>query len=389
MERAIIIRYAEIHLKGRNRPIFERALLKNIENALQGITHTLTKMHGREVVSGYDEIDEQEIVARLSKVAGIHSFSVCMVVKTSVENIKNGVLKLADKIDGTFKVETNRADKTFPFASNIFSAEVGGLLLDSNKNLMVKLDNPETVVHIDIREEGQTFIFLNSKPGIGGMPVSTAGKGLLLLSGGIDSPVAGFMACKRGVKLCAVHFESPPYTNEGARQKVMNLAKIISRYNGGDMKVFVVSTTKIQEMIHNKCNPEFGITLLRRFMLQIAEKIAMNNECKMLVTGESLGQVASQTIESMTTISEAMKTNIPVIKPLVCFDKEETISLAKQIDTFNISIEPFADCCTVFLPKDPATKPKLEKVKKEEARLDVDGLINEAIENMQIVTIKS
>ena len=387
MEKAIVIRYAEIHLKGRNRGMFERAFLKNIENALNGISLTITKMHGREIVSNFSKFDEPEIVSRLKKVPGIHSFSVCNVVSTSIDNIKQAVLDISKNLVGTFKVETNRADKTFQIASNMFSAEAGGWVLEQNPNLTVRLNNPDAIIYIDIREEGKTFVFENSILGVGGMPVGTAGEGLLLLSGGIDSPVAGYMACKRGVKVSAIHFESPPYTNEGARQKVLNLAKIVAGYNG-TTKVFVVSTTKIQEQIHNKCNAEFGITLLRRFMLQIAERVAQAEAIKMLVTGESLGQVASQTIESMTTISEAMQTNIPVIKPLVCFDKEETVELAKKIGSYEISIQPFADCCTVFLPKDPATRPKLEKVKKEEARLNREDLIEEAIKTMQIVTIK-
>jgi len=387
MERAIILRYAEIHLKGKNRPIFERALINNIKDSLDGIDFELIKMHGREVIQGYDVQNEFEICSRLSKVAGIHSYSICYKVTTSESEIIAAAKNISKKLVGTFKVVTNRADKTFCYTSSEFSARLGEIVLDFNNKLTVDLKNPEHVINVDIREEGVTFIFDNVKICMGGMPVGTSGEGLLLLSGGIDSPVAGYMACKRGVKLSCVHFESPPYTNLGARKKVMDLAKKLSAYNG-ETKIYIVSTTKIQEMIHAKCNAEFGITLLRRFMLRIAERVAKTNGLKMLITGESLGQVASQTIESMTTIQESLTTNIPIIKPLICFDKEETITLAKQIDTYNTSIIPYADCCTVFLPKDPATKPKLEKVKSEESRLNVEELISEAIRNMQIETIK-
>jgi len=387
MERVIILRYAEIHLKGKNRPMFERALINNIKTCLAGFQFELIKMHGREVIQNYDVAYEDEICNRLGKVAGVHSYSICDKVETSEDSIVNVVRRMAKKLSGTFKVITNRADKSFKYTSSDFSAKLGEIILSENPKLLVDLKSPQHLINVDIREEGVTFIFDNTKIGMGGMPVATAGEGLLLLSGGIDSPVAGFMACKRGVKLSCVHFESPPYTNLGAHQKVLDLAKKLTAYNG-DIKIYFVSTTKIQEMIHSKCNPEFGITLLRRFMLRIAEKIAIENGLKMLITGESLGQVASQTIESMATIQESLTTNIPIIKPLICFDKEETINLSKQIETYDISIVPYADCCTVFLPKEPATKPKLEKVKSEEARLNVEGLIDEATRGIKVENVK-
>ena len=257
----------------------------------------------------------------------------------------------------------------------------------SNKNLKVDIKNPDHIVNIDIRENGETYIYAKVLFGVGGMPIGTAGAGLLLLSGGIDSPVAGYMMAKRGVKVSAVHFHSFPYTSNSAREKVEELASIVSAYTG-DMTIYMVSMTELQEQIHEKCDDSYMITLLRRGMFTIAERLAKRHKKKMIITGENLGQVASQTIESMTVVSDVVK-HIPIMRPLIAFDKCEIIDIAKKINTYETSIKPFEDCCTVFLPDSPVVKPELYKVKKELDKIDFDAILDRAMESVEIVEIKA
>ena len=362
-------------------------LYKNIKNALFEFNAELKKVAGRYILSGYEEKDEKKILNRLCQVAGVYSVSPAYVVDTNYEKLSALVTGLLKDEKGTFKINTNRADKTFMQSSMQISSEIGGDCLESNKNLSVDLHNPEHVINIDVRENGKTFVYNKTLMGVGGMPVGSSGKGLVLLSGGIDSPVSCYLMNKRGVKLAAVHFHSYPYTSNLAREKVEKLAKILTRYNG-DFTIYMVNVAKIQEAIRDNCHSSFLITLLRRFMYRISEKIAKDHHIPMIVTGENLGQVASQTIESITVIEDVIDSTV-VLRPLVTFDKIEIIDIARKIDTYETSIEPFEDCCTVFLPKDPVTKPKLENVLKEESKLDVDKLMSDALATIEKVVISN
>ncbi len=382
MEKVIIIRYCELYLKGKNRGYFERLFAVNIERSLKGIRHELRRKSGRYLIEGFEEDDVDRILAKLCKVFGIHTLSVAYKVTSDFDNIY-AAARLVAPVCGTFKVETHRADKSFPMNSMQLSAAIGGRLLDDVKSLTVDVHSPEHVVNIDVREDGTSLVFGSFIKGAGGMPVGSAGKGLLLISGGIDSPVAGHMIAKRGMSLDCVHFHSYPYTNMQAKEKVIDLAKVLSEYACG-MNLHVIKVTHIQEEIHKKCNGEYMVTLLRRFMMRIAEKIAESCGAQCIITGESLGQVASQTIEGMTS-SNAVIERLPVLRPLCGFDKNEIIERSKDIGTYDISILPYEDCCTVFLPKHPVTRPKMEDVLSEEAKLDVQALVAEALSTLELI----
>lgn len=384
MESVIIVRYCEIHLKGNNRGYFERIFAENMEKALKGIKHVIRKQSGRYVIEEFDEDNGGQILNKLKNVFGVHTLSIAKKVRSSVDEIFGAVITVAP-LSGTFKVETHRADKTFPLNSMQLNAEIGGKLLGHNKNLRVDVHCPQTVVGIDIRENGTALVFGNLIGGVGGMPVGTAGKGMLLISGGIDSPVAGYMMAKRGMKLDCVHFHSYPYTNMQAREKVEELAKVLGEYSCGT-KLNIVKVTHIQEEIHKKCNGDFMVTLLRRFMMRIAEKLAIGCGAQCIITGESLGQVASQTIEGMTSSGSVVE-KLPVLRPLCGFDKNEIIERSRAMGAFDISIRPYEDCCTVFLPKHPVIRPKINDILAEEAKLDVEGLISEALSSLEIMKI--
>ena len=382
MKRAIIVRYCEIHLKGKNRRFFENLLVENIKKSLMGIEYKFTVMHSRYLISDFSDCDLPEIERILQKIAGIHTYSIANVVLNDFDQIKNLVLGLSKNLYGTFKIVTNRADKTFPIDSMSLSAKLGGEALKNNENLTVDVKNPNTTIYVDIREDGKTFVYSDIIHCMSGMPVGSAGKGLLLISGGIDSPVAGYMMCKRGMKLDFLHFHSFPYTGQAAKEKVEDLTKIVGRYNGG-ARLHVVSFTQIQEAIHKYCPEEYMITIMRRFMMRIAEKLSVNLGAQAIITGESLGQVASQTIESITSSNSVVK--IPVLRPLIAFDKLDIIEISRKIDAYETSILPYEDCCTVFLPKFPLIKPNLVKVIEVESKLDVDKLIDEAMNNIEII----
>ena len=381
MEKVVIIRYSEIHLKGKNRGYFERVFAANMEKALKGIRHEIRRRSGRYLVENFEEGDEERIVKRLSKVFGIHSLSIGLKVPSDMNEIFAAAMQVSDE-SGTFKVETHRADKRFYLTSPQISAEIGGRLLDKNKNLKVDVHEPEFIINIDVREDGSTLVFNKFIKCADGMPVGTAGRGLLLLSGGIDSPVAGHMIAKRGMKIDCLHFHSYPYTNMQARQKVMDLAKILSEYICG-IKVTVISVKHIQEEIHKNCNGAYMVTLLRRFMMRLAERLAIKDGDQCIITGESLGQVASQTIEGMTSSNSVIE-KLPVLRPLCGFDKNEIIERSRNIGAYDVSIRPYEDCCTVFLPDYPIIKPKLEDVLAEEAKLDVQGLLDEAFATIEV-----
>lgn len=383
MKQVIIVRYSEIHLKGNNRGYFEKALLKNIKRALKGIECKIEKMGSRYQVSEYSSQDEQLIIKQLQTVFGIHSLSTAHGIETSYQNIKDyfSNFKLTTK---TFKVNVKRADKTFEVHSMELAREIGGIIL-SNNNCSVDVHNPETEVNIDIRENKITYIYYKVIKGIGGMPVSTAGRGLVLLSGGIDSPVACYQMAKRGMDITGIHFHSYPYTSIQAKNKVIELAKLVKPYTHINNLV-VVNFKDIQENIHKNCNSEYMITIMRRFMVRIAERVANQFSCQALITGESLGQVASQTIESITSTNSVAEV-LPILRPLISMDKEEIVEIARRINTYETSILPYEDCCTVFLPKFPLIKPKLDKVVEEENKLDVNKLVEDAVNSIEIIKI--
>ncbi len=384
MEKVVIIRYSEIHLKGKNRGYFERVFSQNIEKSLKGVRHETHCLSGRYLIEGFDEWETEVILDRLKRVFGIHSYSVALKTASDMQHIFVAAKEVCS-VSGSFKVVSHRADKSFPLNSMQISAEIGGRLLSENKNISVDVHNPQFTINIDVRENGTTLVFNEFFKGAGGMPVGTSGKGLLLISGGIDSPVAGHMIAKRGMSLECIHYHSYPYTNLQARDKVIELAGVLAKYTCG-IKLHIVSVTHIQEEIHKKCNGEYMVTILRRFMMRIAEKIAARCGAQCLITGESLGQVASQTIEGMTS-SNSVIDNLPVLRPLCGFDKDEIIERSRNIGAYEISIQPFEDCCTVFLPKHPVIKPSLKTVVEEEEKLDVQALLNEALSSVETVVL--
>ena len=385
MKTAIIIRYCEIHLKGKNRGYFEKLLRNNIKKSLEGLDFTFTAMHSRYLIEDFNEQDYNIIIQKLDKIAGIHTYSKALVVDNDLDQITMACKLLCKDKNGTFKVETNRADKNFSPNSMQVSMLLGGRLLEEYpNNLKVDVKSPSFTVYVDIREDGKTFVYNEVIHSLSGMPVGSAGRGLLLISGGIDSPVAGYMTCKRGMKIDCLHFHSYPYTGLAAKEKVIELTRKVGEYNGG-INLYVVSFTKIQEEIHKHCPPEFMITIMRRFMMRIAEKLAIKLGGQTIITGESLGQVASQTIESITSSNSVV--SMPILRPLIMFDKIDIIDISRKIDTYETSILPYEDCCTVFLPEFPAIKPDLNKVIKAESALEVEALIEEAMSNIEIINV--
>lgn len=379
MEKIIILRYAEIHLKGNNRGYFERLLMNNIKASLKGIECKLNKYNARYIVSSYPKEAENEIVWRLKKIFGLHSLSVAFEVDSTLQQIQECVLTKFD-YSKTFRVTVNRADKKFLPSSTELSKKLGTVILEANPHLKVDLHNPQTQLFVDIREHGKTFIYIDIIKAPGGMPVGSSGKGMLLLSGGIDSPVSGYLMAKRGMSLTALHFHSFPHTSLLAKEKVLRLAKQLVGYLNS-MKLIMVNTAKIQEEIHKKCPDGLQITILRRFMMRIAEQLANKEGASAIITGESLGQVASQTIEGI--ICSNAVTSLPVLRPLIGFDKQEIVEIAQKIETYEVSIMPYEDCCTVFLPKNPSTKPKLKVVDEVESRLNVDSLVLDALNTVE------
>ena len=380
--KVILLRYGEIHLKGNNRHFFENALLKNIKSTLNGETFKLQHISGRYLITDYDEKREYAIIQKLVCVFGLHSISPAVVVENEPELILAECKKIS--VTGKFRVTTRRASKIFPIKSMQFSAMAGEVVLDNCPNAVVDLHEPETVINIDIRENGYTYISTQTIPCAGGMPVGTAGKGLLLLSGGIDSPVAGYFMAKRGMTIHALHFHSFPYTSELAKQKVITLAKLLSKYTGA-IKLSFVSFTQVQEAINRNCDRDYMITIMRRIMMRISERLAKDFGAGAIITGESLGQVASQTLESITSTSAV--TSMPIFRPLIGFDKLDIIDIARKIGTMETSILPYEDCCTVFLPKNPVTKPRLDRVEREESKLDIDKLVNDAYDTLETIDI--
>ena len=379
----VLIRYGELTTKGKNRRAFIRKLFDNIKNSL----NDLDKL---EFKSTYDRIyikingeDISIIEDRLKKVFGISSFSFTVKVDSNIDVIKETCLNMMKDIEPTtFKVISKRHDKKFEFISDQVNRFVAGNIL-ANTDHKVDVHNPNVKINIEIQEES-TFITSNKIEGAGGYPTGINGKVMLLLSGGIDSPVAAYYIMKRGIEVEAVHFASPPYTSNSAQDKVMELTKIVSAYQG-KMRVHVVNFTELQMEIYARCNESYAITIMRRMMVRIAEQVALNRKCVALATGESIGQVASQTLESMSVINEVTK--MPIIRPLVTFDKIEIINKAISIDTYKTSILPFEDCCTIFTPKSPIIKPKLEKAIKYENYFDYNAMISKCMDEIDTTII--
>ncbi len=380
MDKMIMIKYGELTTKKANRKLFINTLNNNILKMLEGIEVKITK----DRVRMYIECEEKfldEVVKRLKKVFGLHGIVVCHKVNTNIEEIEKKALELVSNDNyKTFKVETKRADKTFPISSMDFNNKMGGVILRST-SLKVNVHNPDVLLHIEIRKEG-TFLYTNEIKGAGGYPVGIQGKGMLMLSGGIDSPVAGYLALKRGVDIDCLYFESPPHTSVEAKNKVIELARILNGYSF-HIRLFVIPFTEIQEAIYKKCPDTYIITIMRRMMYRIAEKLAIKNKSKIIINGESIGQVASQTLTSMSVINEV--TSMPVIRPVACMDKLEIIDLANKIGTYETSILPFEDCCTIFLPKHPVINPDLKKAKEYEESFEFESLIDKAIDNVEVI----
>ena len=391
MENIIIIRYAEIYLKGLNRPFFENALVRNVKTALREIQEAKVRRgESRVYVENVPEAKVHAVLDALSRVYGIHSFSPAIRME---QNFDAAASVLADMVAAerkkfaqetvAFRVEAKRADKRFAMRSNVMAAEAGGVILDKVPGLKVSLEHPEMTAYLEMRD--LAYCYTQVLKGPGGMPVGCNGRAALLLSGGIDSPVAGCMIAKRGVALSAVHFESFPYTSDKALEKVYDLARLMTRYTG-PVKLHVIRFTEIQMTLYERCPQEYLTVLMRRFMMRIAERIAVSDNCLALVTGESVGQVASQTLESLNATNNAV--DMLVLRPLIGMDKLEITELAERYGTFDTSILPFEDCCTVFVPKHPATKPRMSEIEKAEGILDAEKMIEAAIADDKITVFE-
>jgi len=380
----IMIRYGEIGTKGKNKKNFIKCLYSNIKNALKDVK-------GLKVYNKYDrlyvelnDVEPSIVYHYLDMISGISSYSPVYFVESEEEKIKELVKDLALNTNfNTFKVSTNRADKTFPITSMDFNRVVAGVILKNKTDIKVDLHNPDANFQIEIREEG-TYVFLEKIKGLGGYPLGIGGKALALLSGGIDSPVACFLMMKRGVALETIHFASFPYTSKAAEEKVYDILDKLNVVQPS-ITLHIVHFTKLQEEIYRHVDESYAITIMRRMMVRIASEWAKRRNCLALVTGESVGQVASQTLNSMSVINDV--TNTPIIRPVACFDKIEIMDIAKKIDTYEISIRPFEDCCTIFTPKNPVTKPTLDKALEYESKFDYQSLINEILDNIETKNI--
>ena len=383
MKNLILIKYGELTTKKDNRKLFINTLYNNLLYKLKGLDVSIIKEFSKMIIE-FNDFDKDKIIDVLNHTFGIHSFNVMSKTTTEVDDIKNLVLELLkEKNYKTFKVDTKRCDKNYPIKSMDFNNIIGGHILKNVDGIKVDVHNPEVYVNIEINKE-DSYVYLNNYKGLGGYPVSVGGSGLLMLSGGIDSPVAGYLTLKRGIKLDCIYFEAIPHTSLNAREKVINLSKKLHNYCS-DFNLYVVPITKLQETIYKTCEDTYVITILRRMMYRIAKEVALKNNLKIIVNGESIGQVASQTLDSMSVINKVV--DIPVIRPVACFDKLEIIDIAKKIDTYNISILPYEDCCTIFVPKHPVIKPNLEKCIKMEERFDFEPMIKEAIDNIKVIKI--
>ena len=392
MFHAFLIKYGEIGIKGKNRYLFEDALVAQIRHALKGVEgdFRVTKEQGRIYAEALGDYDYDDAVDAMRRVFGI--VGICPVVileDEGFEKLGEDVVAYLKERYGTdcaktFKVHAKRARKTYPLASMKMNAELGARILDAFPQMRVDVHEPELMLHVEVRE--RIYLYSDVIPGPGGMPVGTNGKSMLLLSGGIDSPVAGYMVAKRGVKIDAVYFHAPPYTSERAKQKVVDLAEKVSRFTG-PIYLYVVNFTDIQLYIYEKCPHDELTIIMRRYMMRIAERIAEKTGCLGLITGESIGQVASQTVPSLAATNEVC--TMPVFRPLIAFDKEDIVTIAKQINTYETSIQPFEDCCTIFVAKHPVTKPNVHVIRRSETKLaeKIDEMVDKAIETAELIVV--
>lgn len=389
MKEIVLIKNGELVLKGLNRNTFEDILIKNMRKALKELGEfKFTKSQSTIMVESVnEEVDLDDAVEALKKVFGIAALSRACVAQKDMNDIKTAAAAYLEEelsTASTFKVEAKRSDKKFPYKSPEIARELGGYILSKFNHLKVDVHNPEITVTVEIRDN-YAFVRGNNIKGAGGMPVGTSGRAAILISGGIDSPVAGYMMAKRGIELVAVHFASPPYTTELAELKVMELLRRVSKYSG-PITTYVVGFTEIQEEIRDKCPEEYFTIIMRRFMMKISERLALKQNCSALITGESVGQVASQTMYALACTDAA--TQIPVFRPCIGMDKDEIVAISRKIDTFETSIQPYEDCCTVFTPKHPKTRPRLEDVLEAEKDMDAQALIEKAIQNTRKSVIK-
>ena len=390
MFKAFLIKYAEIGLKGKNRFLFENALRDRIQEALNPLGNfAVSREQGRIFVECPEDYDYEETVEAVQKVFGISSICPVVVLDSSDwDDLTRGV---GDYVEAsypdrriTFKVEAKRADKNYPRTSPEICADMGAYLLKRFPEMKVDVHEPDVKFTVEVRTK--SYVYSINLPGLGGMPVGTNGKAMLLLSGGIDSPVAGYMIAKRGVSMAATYFHAPPYTSERAKQKVVDLAEKIAKYTG-EMKLYVVNFTDIQLYIYDQCPHEQLTIIMRRYMMKIAEKLAEKEGCLGLVTGESIGQVASQTMHSLAATNEVC--TMPVYRPLIAFDKQDIVEIAEKIDTFETSIQPFEDCCTIFVAKHPVTKPNIKTIQHSERNLEekIDAMVETAINTAECITV--
>ncbi len=392
MFRAFLIKYAEIGVKGKNRYLFENALVQQIKYALKRCEgeFAVRKTDGRIYVDAVSDFDYDETVQHLQKVFGISGICPMVYVEDEgFEKLRGTVVDYMDRVypvkDRSFKVAARRARKNYPLDSMEINMELGGTILDAFPEMRVDVHKPDILLHVEIRDK--VYLYSEIIPGPGGMPVGTGGKAMLLLSGGIDSPVAGWMIAKRGVKIDAVYFHAPPYTSERAKQKVVDLAAKVAAYTG-PIYLHVINFTDIQLYIYDKCPHDELTIIMRRYMMRIAERIAKDTECLGLITGESIGQVASQTMHSLMATNEVCE--LPVYRPLIGFDKMEIVEISEKIDTYETSIQPFEDCCTIFVAKHPVTKPNLNIIRKHEHNLDekIDELVQTALDTEELIIVK-
>ncbi len=392
MYQAFLVKYAEIGIKGKNRYKFEKALCEQMQfrlDALEG-EYKVDRQQGRIFVEASGDFDEDEVGETLSKVFGISAVCPATVIEDKnwdnlTKAVGDFVEKQYDSLDFTFKVEAKRSDKQYPMTSPEVCIEMGAYLLERFPELKVDVHQPEARIWVEVRE--RAYVYSKVIPGIGGMPLGTNGKAMLLLSGGIDSPVAGYMISKRGVFIDAVYFHAPPYTSDRAKQKVVDLAKLVSKYTG-PIRLHVINFTDIQMYIYEQCPHEELTIIMRRYMMRIAEKIAKDNDCLGLITGESIGQVASQTMQSLAATNEVC--TLPVYRPLIGFDKQDIVELSLKINTYETSIQPYEDCCTIFVAKHPVTKPNINVIHHSEEKLEekIDEMVQQALDSDEIIEVR-
>lgn len=384
----ILVRFGELTTKGKNRKLFIRKLLKNTKEILHDYSALEYELTYDRLYIYLNEENAEEVTDKLKTIFGIHNFSLCYKVEHDLEKAKEVVTYIIDHDEGnTFKIDTKRHDKSYPKNSIEMNKEIAGYVFHhTTKELSVDVHNPDILVRVEYRKDA-IYIMDNMIPGAGGYPVGIGGKALLMLSGGIDSPVAGYLTMKRGVDIECIHYASPPYTNEMAREKVLDLVNVLKDYTHGSIKVHIVPFTDLQLSVYDHCDESYAMTVMRRMMYRIAEGVAKKNDCLAIVNGESIGQVASQTLESMNTINQVITT--PVIRPVACMDKLEIIKIAEKIGTYDISIRPFEDCCTIFTPHNPATTPKAYKAEGYEAEWDFASEVQKCIDHTETIIINS